>query len=73
MVADKYLSLISENKNSNIILCRKKINLKSTVLQDVIIYKNKIINMGLKLKDDTPYEAVGPIKCSKKLLKALKN
>ena len=59
VVADKYLSLISENKNSNIILCRKKINLKSTVLQDVIIYKNKIINMGLKLKDDTPYEAVG--------------
>ena len=28
--------------------------------------------MGLKLKDDTPYEAVGPIKCSKKLLKVLK-
>lgn len=72
VVADKYLSLISENKNSNIILCRKKINLKSTVLQDVIIYKNKIINMGLKLKDDTPYEAVGPIKCSKKIIKSIK-
>lgn len=73
VVAHKYLSLIVENKNSNIILCRKKVNFKSTILQDVIILKKKVINMGLKLKENTPYEAVGPIKCSNKIIKSIKN
>ena len=62
--------LIKDDKNY--IPCRKKINKKKTILQDVKIYKNKVIKMDLNLKEKTFYEAVGPVKLNIKSIKTIK-
>ena len=72
VVSTKYLNKLIKNKNKNIILCRKKKNNKSTILQDVIISNGKIQKMDLKLKDRTFHEAVGPVRITLELLKKIK-
>ena len=58
--------------NKNYITCRKKKYKKSTILQDVMIYKNKVIKMDLNLKEKTYYEAVGPVKFNTQTIKKMK-
>lgn len=72
VVSTKYLNKLIKNKNKNIILCRRKKNNKSTILQDVIISNSKIKKMDLKLKERTTHEAVGPVRISLKMLKKIK-
>lgn len=72
VVSTKYLNKLIKSKDKNIILCRRKKNNKSTILQDVIISNGKIKKMDLKLKERTIYEAVGPVKINFKLLKKIK-
>ena len=71
VVSHKVLNKIVKNKK-NYIACRKKINNKSTILQDVKVNKNKVIKMDLILKEKTSYEAVGPVKFNSETIEKMK-
>jgi choline kinase len=64
VVSNKDIESLANDKRANTILCRKKKGF-STILQDVEVYKRKVLNMNLKLNYKTNYEAVGPFKISK--------